>query len=158
VSPLALLQDLQATAPTDALAVQEIATRALLAISPSGALSDLAARAEARLAFDRAADAFNQDELVLRHLDDETLVSRLEDDFARCVPALADAAVPLEQWAIPLLASLVGPPWSGVLSFGLLLACKVALAALKSWSEKRAANARAIANLSKPSTQPPAAG
>jgi len=113
----------------DAVAVPLLAT-----LSPSGTLSAIA---ETNHELDTILDHFDADELAIAHLAEPSLVERLEDDFARCVPALADAAVPLEAWAIPLLSTLVGP-CAPVLSFGLTVACKVALAALKAWAAKRA--------------------
>lgn len=104
-------------------------------LSPSGAL---VAVAERNYELDKLIDRFDQDEIAIRHLGEDSLVARLEDDFARCVPALADAAVPLESWAIPLLSALAGP-CAPLLSFGMTVACKLAILALQAWAKKRLA-------------------
>ena len=114
-------------------ALDTVAVAVLNAVSPSGALADVAVSAQIdhdQAAFDVAKRAYDLAQ-------EPTLSARLEDDFAACVPALADAAVPLESWAIPLLSALAGP-CAPVLSLGLTVACKVALAALTSWAQKRA--------------------
>jgi hypothetical protein len=112
---------------------EKIATSILRELSPSGALIEVA---EKNYDLDRLLDHFDEDELAIQRLAEPSLLDRLEDDFARCVPTLADAAVPLEAWAIPLLSALVGPA-APILSFGLTVACKVAIAGLKMWAEKR---------------------
>lgn len=111
---------------------------ALLAkLSPSGALAEVAHdHAPENPELDRLLERFDADEAALAQLERPSLVARLEDDFAYCVPALADAAVPLEAWAIPLLATLAGP-CAPLLSFGLQVAVKVALLALKAWAARR---------------------
>jgi hypothetical protein len=116
------------------VSTQERIAKAVLAeLSPSGALAEVA---ETNYELDRLLDHFDEDELAIQHLKEPSLVERLEDDFAKCVPALADAAQPLEAWAIPLLSALVGPA-APIMSLGLTVACKVAIAALKLWAAKR---------------------
>lgn len=104
-------------------------------LSPSGALQEIV---DGNPELDRLIAKAEADERALEHLSDPSLVDRLENDFASCVPALADAAVPLENWAIPLLSALAGP-CAPLLSFGLTIAVKVALTALKSWAARRLA-------------------
>jgi hypothetical protein len=125
---------------TLAAGVSSACSALLSTLSPSGALQTVVTVADAtNTGLDAALDAFDRiEEQLQAHLANETLMNRLERDFALCVPALADAAVPLETWAIPLLAAFAGP-CAPLLSFGLVLACKVAMAALKSWAAKRAA-------------------
>lgn len=143
----ALIVDLQgAIAAGDKGRVAEIAWAALSKLSPSGALAEIAARADANRAFDALAknfDAlathFDDDERAVAHLEREGLLDQLEDDFALLAPTLADNAQPLLAWAIPLLSALAGPG-APFLSFGLQIACKVALAALKAWAAKRASH------------------
>lgn len=113
--------------------LDSVATALLTQLSPSGALIEVA---ETNYALDRLLDHFDEDELAIQHLRDPGLVARLEDDFARIVPTLAAAAVPLEQWAIPLLSTLAGA-CAPVLSLGLTVACKVAVSALEAWAKKR---------------------
>ncbi len=117
-------------------ALDSVARELLLKLSPSGALLQVS---EKNYELDRLLDHFDADEQAIRALSEPSLVERLENDFAACVPALEDAAGPVLTWAIPLLASLVAPPLSIAVSFGLQVACRVALAALKAWAAKRAA-------------------
>jgi hypothetical protein len=113
--------------------LDSVATSLLERLSPSGALLEVA---KGNPELDAILDHFDADEQALAKLNEPSLLERLEDDFAKCVPALADAAVPLEAWAIPLLSALAGP-CAPLLSFGLTVACKLALLALKAWAEKR---------------------
>ena len=107
-------------------------------LSPSGALAEVAA-SHANAALEAEFARFDAiDAAVQRHLAVPGLVARLEDDFASCVPAISDAAVPLAAWAIPLLSALAGPA-APLLSFGLQVAVKLALAALVGWAKRRAA-------------------
>jgi hypothetical protein len=113
--------------------IDDVAIAILQKLSPSGALEDIAS---ANPELDALLRDFDAEELAIQKLTEKTLVDRLEDDFARCVPAIVDAAVPLEAWAIPLLSALAGP-CAPLLSMGLATACKVALLALTAWSKKR---------------------
>lgn len=141
----ALLLDLQsAIAAGDSAGARGVAERALQALSPSGLLLGLAGRADLLSKLDGLSAEIDADLEALKHLDQESLVSRLEDDFARAAPTLAELAVPLENWAIPLLSQLAGPG-APLLSIGLLIACKVALAVLARWAAKRTAAAQAFA-------------
>jgi hypothetical protein len=139
VSAALLVELNSAVAAQDARRVQEIASEALAKLSPSGLLAELAARADASRQLDELTAEFEADEKALAYLDQEGLLDRLEDGFALLVPTLADGAVPLEAWAIPLLSALAGPG-APFLSFGLTIACKIALAALKAWAAKRVTN------------------
>ena len=146
VDVLSLLPDVTTADPSvvagaiNRVGAVPVALALLSRLSPSGTL---AAIATSNTDLDAELDAFDAHEAALRKLQEPGLIDRLETDFALCVPALADAAVPLEAWAIPLLSALVGP-CAPLLSFGLTLACKIAIAALRSWASRRIANQKGI--------------
>lgn len=102
-------------------------------LSPSGTLREIA---DTNDDLDKCLGQIDAEEQALAHARNPSIVSRLEDDLARCAPALSDAAVPLEAWLIPLLSALAGPA-APFLSFGLSVACKVALAVFSAWARKR---------------------
>jgi hypothetical protein len=108
----------------------------LLALSPSGALVTVAANAE----LDRLQDAVDRALADAAAYLAPSLVARLETDFARAVPVIAPAVGDLETYVIPLLAALAGPA-APLVSFGLKIACAVAMAALVRWAAKRVAGA-----------------
>jgi hypothetical protein len=113
-----------------------VAISILNKLSPSGTLFKISNLTGANPDLDAALDQFDIDEAFYQQIKDPSLISKLEDDFAAVVPLLELGAGPLESWAIPLLAALAGPG-APLLSVGLTLACKVALAALDSWAKKR---------------------
>ena len=124
-----------------AAGVLDAPIRALLGqLSPSGALLEVADAAEAQRQLDLELAHFDAVEAACaRHLAEQTLVSRLEDDFARAVPQVVDGATALEGFLIPIVASLAGPAAAPFLSFGLQVACKVALSVLQAWAARRLA-------------------
>lgn len=141
---LALLPDVATAHPDDVeAAVRKVGpiavSRALLSyVSPSGTLTAIAEAPASNDELERELDHFDADERAVADLEKPSLATRLEDDFALAAPAIADAFVPLENWAIPLLSALAGP-CAPLLSFALLLACKIALLALTRWAAKRTA-------------------
>lgn len=112
-----------------------VVTAFLTHISPSGALIETSKIAEASAKLDALTREFNAQAQALAHLD-ESLVSRLETDFAQCVLTVTPDLAPLEDWAIPILSAFAGPA-SPLVSVGLRIACKVAIAALSSWAKRR---------------------
>ena len=116
------------SAPLDGVAL------ALLdALSPSGALREVAsgnAQVDALLA------EIDADEEAIRRLQDRSLVTRLEDDFARAVPEIEVVVPQAETYLLPLLTAVPGAP---LVSLGVQLAVKVALLALDAWSKRRLA-------------------
>lgn len=117
----------------------EVAQAMMERLSPSGILPSAVNTADAIAQLHTLMGQFDQVEKSVAYLYQESVTNRLIDDFASVVPALADASTPLENWAIPILCALVGP-LAPLLSFGLTLACKLALAALQAWAKRRLAS------------------
>lgn len=113
-----------------------VAAALVAKLSPSGVLEEISGNAQ----LDRYLSELEAEELAVSKLQDRTLVDRIEDDLALAAPAISDAASPLMTWAIPLLSALAGP-LAPLLSFGMSVAVKVALAVFVAWSKRRLAAA-----------------
>lgn len=121
----------------DAPAVRQIAIDLISKLSPEGHLLALARVAQAKADLAVIDANFDIDKHVTDHLGNETLISVLEDGFAKTVPSLVQAAGPVTAYVIPMLSALVAPPGSTFLNLGLQIACKVTLLALTEWSNER---------------------
>ena len=98
---------------------------------------------------DAVLDQFDADEAAAQRIADAELLTRVVADFkaaaAKAENAFATVGVPVidagapffEQWAIPILASFASPAFAPFVSAGLLVACKVGVAALDHWKANR---------------------
>lgn len=127
----------EAIANNDRAAASKIALDILALLSPEGHLLALAKVAQAKVDLAIIDANFDLAKHVTDHLGNETLISVLEDGFAKTVPSIVAASGPITGYVIPLLSALVAPPGSTLLGYGLQIACKVALMALTNWSVER---------------------